>query len=1243
MVVEQSGLNKYIEKRAQLDVISVKDHKRCHKIVRRNSSSLNGSARRPSPVPVPIQTGNMVGVTGRPISLMDSNVTPPGGHPHIVQVVINKDENGYGMKVSGDNPVYVQSVKEGGAAEKAGLHAGDKIIKVNGVNVMNSTHTEVVTLIKSSAHVALTVQQRSGVLRTMGSPSLHARPLTTHASQRITGPQPVTHEKQYQLQLEREQQIRLMIEKEQRFIDKLRSEIAVCPNERKNEDLVKAESNLQQLHTILQNHVRTQNEQYPRISLDNLDTPSPLPTTQPNISLTLPPKLNKKKTQNQPQSATLPGYIIDKDEPPPLPKRNRSIDAQNNAKPFYVNGRVPLEINSMFILQEIDSIKASTNNNKVTPKSGLMIDNSLYSDMSASPPPLPPRIPIPNTGSSCDPDAVNSINKQMSYPLVATCTTLVNNYSPNHTHHRTKSSPETLTVISPAEASRRLIASESMNDLTRIEGWETTATPPGTPPPPYPSPIPNRRQPYSNRSSTNAEDCDLPYDEGVTETSVSAMARVLATSSPIHAATSQTAQQPIISMEDDEISDPEVGQLEDHGPFKSLSRLWNHTPHLAVFMNYVLSNSDPSSLLFYLITDLYKEGNAKEMRKWAFEIHSSFLVPGAPLRLNNVDENIVREIDEFLTRQYDKEDVLRRIFWKARNRAKEELTNQLADFQQKRTAGLGTIFGPNDAVMSEISQDKAKEMKLYESLLLDKLDPYLEELDRDNYDHRRYLTAAALATVITRVFGVRPAGHALDRFPTFVNKEKSFRTKFIGKYSRKLIHYGHQFVAQQHYTVILCNHCHQNIYGIAPQGYQCAACLINLHRLCVKLYDDTCPGPINKKDRGIGKLMDRIHSRDHRRKPSSNFIQMEKERRLAEEKDAGLDLDVTGETKPGHPVSRTGSDRRPDAVREESSRSQETQDNIDHHDVDVTHQDSTISLPAYTGNKKKNSTNINRSESVKEQSEKRKQRRNISDPLHNTTNETVDLDHHGLSYQTNSGSSSNSSLSSSRSSESPSTSLDAVSGFATAHPAGTGWDSDMENEVDPTDWQSSVPEEELASLHPHEKKRQDVINELFHTERSHVRNLWVLENLFKRPLQTSKLLKNEEINLIFPNLCELLELHSQLNNIMKFDGQVGENFQACAAAFCERQQVALEFIKERRKKESRFDSFLSDTRAPLCRRLNLQGIIPTEMQRLSKYPLLLERLIHIEENTNREIRIRVERGAETEAGARTFERNRELC
>lgn len=63
-------------------------------------------------------------------------------------VIVVKDERGYGMKVSGDNPVFVQSVKQSGAAEKAGLHSGDKIIKVNGLNVTHSTHTEVVDLIK---------------------------------------------------------------------------------------------------------------------------------------------------------------------------------------------------------------------------------------------------------------------------------------------------------------------------------------------------------------------------------------------------------------------------------------------------------------------------------------------------------------------------------------------------------------------------------------------------------------------------------------------------------------------------------------------------------------------------------------------------------------------------------------------------------------------------------------------------------------------------------------------------------------------------------------------------------------------------------------------------------------------------------------------------------------------------------------------------------------------------------------
>ncbi len=71
------------------------------------------------------------------------------------------------------------------------------------------------------------------------------------------------------------------------------------------------------------------------------------------------------------------------------------------------------------------------------------------------------------------------------------------------------------------------------------------------------------------------------------------------------------------------------GQIDDHGVFKTLAKLWQHNAHLAVFMNFVMSNCDPASLFFHLITDLYKEGTAKDMKKWAYEIHSTYLVPNA--------------------------------------------------------------------------------------------------------------------------------------------------------------------------------------------------------------------------------------------------------------------------------------------------------------------------------------------------------------------------------------------------------------------------------------------------------------------------------------------------------------------------------------------------------------------------------------------------------------------------------------
>lgn len=114
--------------------------------------------------------------------------------PTILELIINKDKNGYGMKVSGENPVFVDSVKDGGAAHKSGLNAADMILRVNGHNVRFSTHAEVVQLMKATQNVELTVQRNarnfstpsSGLSSNLGTP-------TTPTSQRnsITAPLPV--------------------------------------------------------------------------------------------------------------------------------------------------------------------------------------------------------------------------------------------------------------------------------------------------------------------------------------------------------------------------------------------------------------------------------------------------------------------------------------------------------------------------------------------------------------------------------------------------------------------------------------------------------------------------------------------------------------------------------------------------------------------------------------------------------------------------------------------------------------------------------------------------------------------------------------------------------------------------------------------------------------------------------------------------------------------------------------------
>lgn len=61
-------------------------------------------------------------------------------------------------------------------------------------------------------------------------------------------------------------------------------------------------------------------------------------------------------------------------------------------------------------------------------------------------------------------------------------------------------------------------------------------------------------------------------------------------------------------------------------------------------------------------------------------------------------------------------------------------------------------------------------------------------MDKDIVDDRRFTMAAALATVMSKMFGLRGTQFSslLERCPTFVSKEKSLKAKLIGK-CRKVI------------------------------------------------------------------------------------------------------------------------------------------------------------------------------------------------------------------------------------------------------------------------------------------------------------------------------------------------------------------------------------------------------------------------------------------------------------------------
>ncbi|KAJ8708182.1 hypothetical protein PYW08_010548 [Mythimna loreyi] len=1153
------------------------------------------------------------------IKVMLGGAGSPGGDD-LLTVTVVRDEHGYGMKVSGDNPVYVQSVKEHGAAWRAGLRAGDRILRVDSVPVHHHTHQQVVHMIRANPTTVLTVQQNS---------SRHKTP--------ITAPVPVNSEKQRQLEVSKVHTVRLMLEQEQKFIRDLRNELLKVPDVRKQSQLESAEqrcSKLQhEIDTIMAGQPLDAAPSTPRPrNKTTLDKPSPVPNTGflsglprslsnltgqslRNLRQARTNKIQQENTpplvrQNSDESNNkrrhvhnntvpmVPTTCLDNVTPPPLPPRSIERPKRNPLSP----NLSPPPINPL--------AKPKPSNSTASPSHKQYYKGRYYPGeklMHQSMPAYDPkqlRRSSHSLDGELDGPQPNSIAMQMSYPLVNAPPPPLQ--TDNRTgvpvlHMRSRSSPEQLdhdlkrSSIGPSP----LIGAMSLTpgasspcaapcgSPLHKECCDRDTPPPGTPPPPY---------------HTNTQPCADP-------------------------------QRAIISMEEDD--SPASDTSTYSGLFSNLRSVRESKARTAVLLNWLLGERRCAcACLLLVLTDGYRSASGVHthtLRRWAYEIHSTFLVPNAALQLSGVDENMANEIEHVLVNEFDKEELLRNVFRKARQRAKDELSQQLTEFQVKRQVGLGTLYGPEDSVIDKCDVDKAQELVVVEQLMCGQLRSLsaaggaacaARAGAAAQHDAHATLMAALIAAALC--LHCRPASVAAavgGSRASFLQRDKLYkqRVKQITKqHSQPFVVRGHHLQLQALTSVAHCHHCDNIICGLAPQAYVCTDCKLRVHRTCARSVEEGCCLDGEHHNNRISRFMERIHANNQptnldandkkSRKTSSttHFLNMERSFRKAEDDppwEATLTPSVIGESR------REGSTDEPTAP-----------------DADVDTSDANTKEPDKDNNWRSpaigGARGVNRAESCRERDAPRRgKHRNASDPNRLTAHNNHDLEPGAATAP--SGSSSSSSLSS-RSNESNTVAAEQQAS-----------QSDWSEEEEPlaAQWADSLPPHALDALDLSAtlRKRQEVIHELIVSEGSHVRWLRVLGVVFLRPLERSgHLLAGDELKSLFPNLPAVRERHSRLYSDLRTARNEADNhlvqirpvadallnalgdssYASCVSKFCRGQRMALDALRERRRKSKELHQFLAAReQQPLCGRLQLKDMLACVWQRLTKYQLLLEGIL----------------------------------
>ncbi|GBP29592.1 Atypical protein kinase C [Eumeta japonica] len=271
--------------------------------------------------------------------------------------------------------------------------------------------------------------------------------------------------------------------------------------------------------------------------------------------------------------------------------------------------------------------------------------------------------------------------------------------------------------------------------------------------------------------------------------------------------------------------------------------------------------------------------NSKNVSRQARSaIHSGVLIPTPmcgseswALAIASVDENIANEIEQVLANDYDKDEILRNVFRKARQKAKDELSQHLTEFQRKRQVGLGTLYGPEDSVLLRCDADKAQELVVVERLVCGSVRAVAGGAARGcsngapGPDAHAALLAALVAAahcLQARIWRVRRphtiAAAAGGGRASFLLRDKHYKQRLKQLAKQPMVVRGHHLSLQAMTAASDCHHCDNAIWGLAPQAYVCTDCKLRVHRSCARIVEEPCCIDGSDQPKRISRFMERI-------------------------------------------------------------------------------------------------------------------------------------------------------------------------------------------------------------------------------------------------------------------------------------------------------------------------------------------------------------------------------------------------